>query len=108
MMAPKLYAYLVVAFVVAAGLAGLYAKGRLDARHAAQLASLQQEVFRLKASAEQERKARVLDTIQAKLDAEDKADLANRITELNTYAESLAGAACLDDTDTERLRTLWR
>lgn len=107
-MIPRIYAYLAGVLVVLAVVGAIYAKGRLDAGHAAQLADLQKRITQLQATAEQERKARVLDTIQAKLDADDMADLAKRITELNDYAESLGAAACFDDTDTERLRTLWR
>lgn len=100
--------YLLAAAVVA-GLAGvglIYAKGRLDAAHAAQLRDLQEDIKRADQRAEAERLARLADNQQAALDAAQQEALEAQIVELQDGLED-ATRECLTGADTDRLRKLW-
>lgn len=102
------YVYLVLALLALAGLGGLYAKGRLDASHAAKRAVLEERIKGLQADMAAERNARVLDAVQAKLDREDEAATAEKIVELKD-ALTDPSAVVFDSADADRLRdTFWR
>lgn len=103
--------YALVAALIALMGAGaaLYAKGRVDAAHVAEIADLKDKL----------RFAEVVNATWKKVAAEDAkraadaasraADLNSKIDELNAYIETMEDRdrVCLDEPDTERLRDLW-
>jgi hypothetical protein len=102
----KGYLYLAAVLAILAAVGGIYAKGRLDANHAAQLAALQQQVAKLHAQAKADAAAAKLDTIQAKLDAEDLYAAAQRTQDLMDKLNA-PDTVCFDDHDAGLVRDLW-
>lgn len=99
----RLYALLAAAVAVLLGIGAIYAKGRLDASHAAEKRALEETIKDLNDAAERERNARRLDTIQAKLDREDADALETKVKELEDALEN-ADAVCFGAADADRLR----
>ncbi|WP_269929969.1 hypothetical protein [Aminobacter sp. HY435] len=101
------YVYLALSILALAGVAGLYAKGRLDATHAAQRAKLEERIRGLEADMAAEHNARVLDAMQAKTDREDEVAVAAKTKELKSALKD-RDAVVFDSMDADRLRdTFW-
>lgn len=105
----KLYIYGAIALLLLAGIGTIYAKGRMDAAHKAEVEELKGSLKHAIETADRERKARLADAILATENAKRKAALETKIGELDAYVESLEDRdrVCLDGRDTERLRDLW-
>jgi len=103
-----LYGALIAAALAFAGV--IYAKGRIDAAHKAELAAQAEQLASLTAAIERERALREADAIRAKADAAKRVELESLLMELDDHAENSesGGAVCLDPADTERLLKLWR
>lgn len=94
------------AFILAGALAlagGVYAKGRLDASHAAETASLRASLKGLEDAAEADRLKRIADTVQAKIDREELAALELTYKDLLNDLQT-PDAECLLPRDADRLR----
>ena len=80
-----------------------YYKGRMDYAASAEVRAIKESLKRAKATAEADQKL----ALNA---ARQKEQLEKQIDELNSYVQGLEDAdrQCLDATDTERLRQLWR
>lgn len=102
----KGYLYLAGFLAVLAVAGGLYAKGRLDASHAAEMAALQVKVDTMEKQAEADAAAAKMDTIQAKLDAEDLYAAALRTQELQDQLNA-PHTVCFDDHDAGLVQDLW-
>lgn len=104
---PQLRLALIVAAIVggASVLGGIYWKGRVDARHAAERQQLEAQVSALKDQAAKAKAAAIADQMAAEAAAADVADLEEQIQEL-THATANPDTACLDDADVGRLRQL--
>jgi len=88
----------------------IYGKGRLDSKHASELAIVQAQLVQAETLRLAEQSARAADAKAAIQDNLFLTDLNTKIDGLNSYAEALPDAdrECLDGPDTERLRQLWR
>lgn len=88
----------------------IYGKGRLDSKHAAEMALLQGNLRVAEMNLKNEQDARQQDAILATEAAKHRAALTNKIDELNQYVDTLQDrdSVCLSGTDTERLRDLWK
>ena len=99
----KSYLYLAAFMALLAAVGAIYAKGRIDARHAVELQTLRTQIKTMEEERAREEAALKMDAIQAKEDREDKAleDLANQelIDELTDRAR-----VCFDAGDADRLR----
>ena len=109
-MIPRIYAYLAGLLAIIAVVGVIYGKGRLDARHSAELAAVQSELSTAKGVIQAERAARLQDAILAAEAAKRQAALTTKIDELNDYVDTLQDrdSQCLTGADTERLRDLWQ
>ena len=108
-MIPKIYAWIAGAVLLLLIVGGIYAKGRIDSNHKAEVAQLTETLELTKSTLATEKIARQGDTILATEAAKRQNALKLKIGNLNDYVETLevTGAVCLDGTDTERLRDLW-
>lgn len=88
----------------------IYGKGRLDSKHAAEMALLQGNLRVAEMNLKNEQDARQQDATLATEAAKRQAALHTKIDELNTYADTLedANRECLSGADVERLRDLWK
>lgn len=102
---PHIAAVLAVLAVVG----GIYAKGRLDASHAAEVARLEENLAIAQRNAEREREARAVDAINLVASRQRLDLLQTKTDELLEYINELEDASrvCLSGADTERLRRLW-
>lgn len=103
--AAKGYLLLALVLIAIAVAGGIYAKGRLDATHKAQMDALEATISAIKEAAEAERLARLADNAQAMEDAAalDALEAANK--EL-LDALSAPDTVCLPPADADRLRKL--
>lgn len=88
----------------------IYGKGRLDAKHASEMALLQGNLRIAEMNLKNEQDARQQDAILATEAAKRQVALNTKIDELNQYVDTLQDrdSVCLSGTDTERLRDLWK
>lgn len=102
-------AYAFIAFVIGGiSLLGLiYAKGVLDARHAAQLRDLQEQVKQLNADVERWRKAYELDAAQARADAIQEKIAVDDAVEIETNVQE-PNRPAIDAATADRLRQFSR
>ncbi len=101
----KLYLWGAVALALLTGVGVIYAKGRLDARHAVELRTLKDNIKTLEAAAERERLARVADTMQAKVDREEEEGQEATIKELQDALQDRT-RECFASPDADGLRDL--
>lgn len=102
----KLYAYLLLTALFLAGAGGLYLKGRMDSRHAAEVSDLKQELAEANEAAERERSARLQDAIMATEQAKREAAF-DLQTEKVTNELTDRDRECLSGADIDSLRSLW-
>jgi hypothetical protein len=88
----------------------IYGKGRLDSKHAADMAVLQGNLRVVEMNLKNEQEARLSDAILATEAAKRQAALTHKVDELNQYVDTLQDAdrECLSGPDVERLRDLWK
>lgn len=88
----------------------IYGKGRLDAKHTADLALVRAELSEATKTIKSEKEARAADTEAAKVAYLRLNQLNSSISGLHTYVDALedANSQCLSAADTDRLRTLWK
>ena len=88
----------------------IYGKGRLDAKHASEMAILQGNLRVAEMNLKNEQDARQQDAILATEAAKRQAAMSTKIDELNAYVDTLedANRECLSGADVERLRNLWK
>lgn len=108
-MTAKLYGWIASIVVLLLIVGAIYAKGRLDASHAAETANLKRDLETAMRVAYIEKRARQQDSIKAAEDAKRQAALQTKIGELNDYVDTLEdrNRECLSSTDTQRVRDLW-
>ncbi|MDG4856406.1 hypothetical protein [Mesorhizobium sp. WSM4982] len=102
----KAYLWLIILVAGLAVIGTIYAKGRLDAKHAAELASLQADIKRLTAQNAQLEAIQRQDQLQAMQDAEDK----ERLNALIDSQEALLADphdGCLTADDVDRVRSVF-
>lgn len=105
----KLYGWLIGLVAILAVVGVIYGKGRLDAKHASEIATLKNDLRTAEIVIKNEREARQQDAELAAEDARRRAALTLKIDGLNEYVETLedANRECLSRDDVERLRDLW-
>jgi hypothetical protein len=88
----------------------IYGKGRLDSKHASDMAVLQGNLRVVEMNLKNEQDARLSDAILATEAAKRQAALTHKVDELNQYVDTLQDAdrECLSGPDVERLRDLWK
>lgn len=101
----KLYLILGLLVVAGAGVAGIYAKGQMDARNAMVVNQLKAQLAQMEKDRQTEENARRLDAIQAKLNKEDQEALEQKVGELENALQN-ADRVCLDGPDADGLRDL--
>lgn len=104
-MTPRLYLALgIVAALIVGGLS-LYAKGRIDARHAVEVSTLRAQIKVFEEERAREEAARKADTAQAKTDREE-ADLQKLHAQELEDALTDRNRSCFDAPDADGLRKL--
>jgi hypothetical protein len=101
----RLYIALGIVAALALGGLALYAKGRIDQRHAVELQTLKTQIKVLEDERAREEAARKADAAQAKTDREE-ADLAGLHAQESEDALTDRDRACFDTPDADRLRRL--
>jgi len=104
-MIPRLYLALGLVVALVLGGLGIYAKARLDARHAFELNTLRIQIKTLEEERAREEAARKADAAQAKTDREE-ADLQKLHAQDLEDALTDRGRACFDASDADGLRKL--
>lgn len=104
-MTPRLYLALGIVAALIVGSLSLYAKGRIDARHAAEVSTLRTQIRVLEEERAREEAARKADAAQAKTDREE-ADLQKLHAQELEDALSDRSRACFDPADADGLRNL--
>ncbi|PDT45352.1 hypothetical protein CO661_24115 [Sinorhizobium fredii] len=96
--------------IVLAVVGGIYAKGQLDARHAAELATVQRDLKTATNVLKLEREARTADAALAQAQAQRINTLSAQSDAIQEYADALEDARreCLSGAGNERLRDLWK
>ncbi|MDX0270903.1 hypothetical protein GOC13_24455 [Sinorhizobium meliloti] len=96
--------------IVLAVVGGFYAKGQIDARHAAELASIKRDLATATNVLKLEREARTADAALAQAQAQRINTLSAQSDAIQEYADALEDARreCLSGADNERLRDLWK
>jgi hypothetical protein len=107
MMSIKGYLYLAAVLALLAAVGAIYAKGRIDARHAIELRTLKTQIKVLEDERAREEAARKADAIQAKVDREEAALEDIEIQELIDALQDRA-RVCVDAGDADRLRDVLR
>lgn len=102
--AAKGYFYLAIVLGALAAVGAIYAKGRIDANHKAELTSIKMELAYQEAAALVARQAALADAEKAKAFAAEKAALEILIDELEVQGSD---NQCLGAPSVERLRQLW-
>lgn len=109
-MIPKIYGYLAALMVILLVVGGVYAKGRLDKAHEAEVARLKEQLelvvyLKQKNQEAYEIDAAAYEKAEARLNT-----LSTQVTNLQEYADALedANAQCLAGPDVDRLRDLWK
>jgi hypothetical protein len=103
LMSIKGYLYLAAVLALLAAVGAIYAKGRLDARHAIELRTLKTQIKVLEDERAREERARKADAIQAKVDREEAALEDIEIQELIDALQDRA-RVCVDAGDADRMR----
>lgn len=105
----KLYGWIAGLVAVLAIIGVIYGKGRLDASHAASVASLQNDLKVSQEVVKREHEARTQDAILATEAAKRQTALKIKIDGLESYVDTLEDRdrQCLSGPDVDRLRDLW-
>jgi hypothetical protein len=103
----KLYAIIGLLVAAAVGIGIVYAKGRLDASHAAQLSALQARLNTLATQTKQLEDIQRKDQLQAMQDAEDKERL-NALIDSQGALLANPHDGCLTADDVERVRSVFQ
>lgn len=102
----KAYLWLIILVAGLAVIGTIYAKGRLDANHAAELAALQTRLNTLAAQNKQLEDIQRRDQLQAMQDAEDKERL-NALIDSQAALLANPTAGCFTADDVERVRSVF-
>lgn len=107
---PRLIKWLALGLALLVAVGVIYYAGNKSAKQAAEIAALRSEVSRLETERKAVEAARAKDTILAKEQAVKIWSLKDTAKEIASYAETSpdGGRRCLDSSDTERLRDLWK
>jgi hypothetical protein len=102
--------WLAPVLIVLALVGGIYAKGRIDSKHAAEIASIRDELATAELVIASDKAKRVSDANLAKEQAEKLWELKAHAQSIQEYADALedAGRECLSGADNDRLRDLWK
>jgi hypothetical protein len=103
------WAYLAAAGVVVVVVAGIYAKGRIDASHAAEVSKIKQERSEALKRLELIQDAYKEDSLRYQNSLLKIQTLQSKVDGLNDYIESSESGStvCIDPAGTDRLRNLW-
>ncbi|WP_208179803.1 hypothetical protein J4T85_007850 [Sinorhizobium medicae] len=88
----------------------IYGKGRLDAKHAAEVDKLNSYIATVETLIATEREAREADAALASAQAVRLRELSAKSDAIQEYADALEDARreCLNGADSDRLRDLWK
>lgn len=109
-MPPFVLKWVAPILIVLAVVGVIYGKGRLDAKHAAEVANLKRDLATATHVIELEREAREADAALASAQAVRLRELSAKSDAIQEYADALEDARreCLSGADSDRLRDLWR
>ena len=109
-MPPFVLKWVAPILIVLAVVGGIYAKGRIDARHAAEVASIKRDLATAENVIQLEREARTADAALAHAQAQRINTLTAKSDAIQEYADALEDARreCLSGADSDRLRDLWK
>lgn len=102
--------WLAPVLIVLALVGGIYAKGRIDSKHAAEIALMKADLATAELVIASDKAKRVADANLAKEQAEQIGELKSKAQSIQEYADALedAGRECLSGADVGQLHHLWK
>ncbi|MBD9511917.1 hypothetical protein IB265_34780 [Ensifer sp. ENS10] len=109
-MNPFILKWVVPVLLLLTVMGGAYAKARIDAKHAAEVAQIRRDLAVAELVIASEKAAREADAVLAGAQALKMRELSAKSDAIQEYADALEDARreCLSGADSERLRDLWR